>query len=96
MRKFLHATVVVVALMVASTANAPTAQAGVDNCTYAAQQWCKGVTDQNGDYYYPGGPGWVVCVEDAKQYIAECEPRPSTGATGSWCYRGAWYGWAAC
>ncbi len=95
MRKLLRVTALLVALATATAAHTPTAKAGVDDCTYAAQQWCKGVQGPDGQYYYPGGPGWVACVEDAKQYLLVCEPRPSNGPTGGWCFLGR-DGWGAC
>ena len=84
MRKLIHMTVMAMTLMAATAAHAPAAKAGVDDCTYIAQQLCKGIQDPNGNYYYPGGPGWVACVEDQKQYIAECEPRPGEPCQYPW------------
>lgn len=83
MRRILHVAAAIAVMMIATAAQAPTARAGVDDCTYAAQQWCRGIQDENGNYYYPGGPGWLACVEDAKQYLTACLERPDP--TGKWC-----------
>ena len=95
MRKFIHVAVATVALMAATTANTPTAKAGVDECTYAAWQWCQGFQGPNGETMHIGDQGWLECVADAKQYLAECTPPPGTGDIGTWCYYSG-FGWVRC
>ena len=78
MRRILQVVAAVTAMMVATAAQTPAAKAGVDECTYIAQKICKGTQDPNGNFYYPGGPGWLACVEDQKQYILICQGPPPT------------------
>lgn len=95
MRRFFRAAVLAVGMMIATAAHTPTAVAGVDDCTYAAWEWCRGIEGPDGQYLTPSSPGWLACVAEAKQYLAQCFPRPSDGGTGSWCWT-SWNGWFPC
>jgi hypothetical protein len=91
MRKLIHGAAMALAVLAGTIVHTPSAKAGVDECTYAAWQFCEGVIGPDGQYLHPGATGWLECVSDSRQYMAECNPPPSTGPTGQWCY--GYYGY---